>query len=205
MTRPGRKPGTVLYRLSIRDSTGRLRDRDEAIAVINRRSWSAEAHYLTARGRWHVFERPGVEPHRVNPRRSGPRASSGKRPGLATRDQLRALLEANATLLDEATRAELDHRPRTRGDCVDGERPCPWVACRHHLALDVQPETGSIKLNFPHIEPGELPESCSLDVAERGPQTLDAVGKLLNVTRERLRQIETVALRRLRSYVRNRL
>src|SRR5687768_2815797 len=24
-------------------------------------------------------------------------------------------------------------RPRTRGDCGAEARPCPWVACKHHL------------------------------------------------------------------------
>src|SRR4029077_6719314 len=27
-------------------------------------------------------------------------------------------------------------RPRPRGDCVGGERPCPFVSCAHHLYLD---------------------------------------------------------------------
>ena len=43
-----------------------------------------------------------------------------------------------------------------------------FISCKHHLYLDVNPETGSIKLNFPHLEPWEMLESCSLDVAERG-------------------------------------
>src|ERR1700691_5947040 len=25
-------------------------------------------------------------------------------------------------------------RPRTRGDCIGGSRPCPWIACRYSLA-----------------------------------------------------------------------
>ena len=36
-------------------------------------------------------------------------------------------------------------RPQTRSDCQGGPRPCPFVSCRHHLYLDVNPETGSIK------------------------------------------------------------
>jgi hypothetical protein len=90
--------------------------------------------------------------------------------------------------------AELAGRPRTRGDCCDGPRPCPWVACRHHLYIDVDPERGSIKLNFPDLEPDQLAESCSLDVAERGPQILEVVGAIMNLTRERARQIETKSL-----------
>lgn len=88
-------------------------------------------------------------------------------------------------------------RPRTRGDCVDMERPCPYVACRYHMALDVDPIRGSVKLNFPSLALHEMSETCALDVADRGGLTLEAVGDLLNVTRERLRQIEEAALSRL--------
>lgn len=89
-------------------------------------------------------------------------------------------------------------RPRTWGECFAAERPCPWVACRHHLYVDVDVETGSIKFNFPDLEPSEMAQSCSLDVAERGGMTLDDVGRLTNLTRERVRQVETQGLLRLR-------
>ena len=29
-------------------------------------------------------------------------------------------------------------RPSTRGDCANIERPCPFVACRHHIYLEVR-------------------------------------------------------------------
>ncbi|MBX3205096.1 MAG: hypothetical protein KF764_08500 [Labilithrix sp.] len=85
-------------------------------------------------------------------------------------------------------------RPQTRGDCREGVRPCPFVSCVHHLYLDVSARTGAIKLNFPDIEPHELAESCSLDVAERGGATLEDVGAIMNLTRERIRQVEVKAL-----------
>lgn len=84
--------------------------------------------------------------------------------------------------------------PLTRGDCVDGPRPCPFVTCRHHLFLDVV--HGAIKLNFPDLEPSELELSCSLDLAELGELTLEQVGAALNVTRERIRQLEEKARRK---------
>jgi hypothetical protein len=34
-----------------------------------------------------------------------------------------------------------------------------------------------------------LPETCTLDVAERGPLTLDEISEVLGVTKERIRQI----------------
>lgn len=88
-----------------------------------------------------------------------------------------------------------DDRPRTRGECPSPEDgPCPWVSCKHHLYLDVSERTGSIKLNFPDLEVWELPVSCALDVADRGGLTLEEVGKMMNVTRERVRQLELRAL-----------
>lgn len=87
--------------------------------------------------------------------------------------------------------------PATRGDCPE-ERPCPHVRCRYHLFLDVDRRTGAIKLNFPDIEVEDLPQSCALDVAGREGATLEEVSALMNLTRERVRQIELIALARLK-------
>jgi hypothetical protein len=89
-------------------------------------------------------------------------------------------------------------RPRTRADCVNGPRPCLFVSCKHNLYLDVNPETGSIKLNFPDKEIWELEHTCALDVAEKGGITLEEVGAIMNLTRERIRQVETRGLLKLR-------
>lgn len=89
-------------------------------------------------------------------------------------------------------------RPMTRADCVNAGRPCLFVSCKHHLYLDVNPETGSIKLNFPGKEVWELEETCALDVAERGGVTLEEVGDILNLTRERIRQLEATALEKMK-------
>jgi DNA-directed RNA polymerase sigma subunit (sigma70/sigma32) len=72
-----------------------------------------------------------------------------------------------------------------------------FVSCKHHLFLDVNQETGSIKLNFPDKEVWELRETCALDVAERGGLTLEEVGEILNLTRERIRQVEAAGLQKL--------
>ncbi len=107
---------------------------------------------------------------------------------------MRAAVAAAAVSNPEPT----EPRPRTRGECIGGARPCPWVGCRHHLYLDLNPETGSIKLNYPEDQPWELEESCSLDVAERGEHNLEDIGARMNLTRERIRQIEIRALTELR-------
>jgi len=90
------------------------------------------------------------------------------------------------------------HRPQTREECMTMQRPCPFVSCSHHLYLDVNPESGAIKLNFPHLEVWEMAETCSLDVADRGGITLEEVGAILNLTRERIRQVEVRGLAKIK-------
>lgn len=89
-------------------------------------------------------------------------------------------------------------RPSSRAECREEMRPCPWVACKHHLYLDINPETGSIKINFPELEPWDLKHTCALDVAERGGITLEEVGEIMNLTRERIRQVEVRGLLKLK-------
>ena len=88
-------------------------------------------------------------------------------------------------------------KPKNRADCQGGERPCPFVSCKHHLYLDVSARTGAIKLNFPDLEVWEMNETCALDVADRGGTTLEEVGAIMNLTRERIRQVEVKGLAKL--------
>lgn len=119
---------------------------------------------------------------------------------LSLRDQRRE--EARRKRRGDAPSAKPRHAqaPRTRGDCSQMPRPCPYVSCRHHLFLDVA-HNGTIKFicgedasTLPH-----LPDTCSLDVAARGPITRDEVAERLFVTRERIRQEEEIALEKLRA------
>jgi hypothetical protein len=89
-------------------------------------------------------------------------------------------------------------RPTSRGQCANVARPCPYVSCKYHLYIDVNPNTGSIKINFPDLEVWELDNSCALDVAEQGGITLEEVGEILNLTRERIRQVEVRGLMKLK-------
>ncbi|MGC4091595.1 MAG: sigma factor-like helix-turn-helix DNA-binding protein [Polyangiaceae bacterium] len=112
----------------------------------------------------------------------------------------RATRQERAYALSRARELEQRvERPRERRECEDGPRPCPFVACRHHLYLDVSPSTGTIKLNFPELEVWELGETCALDVAAAGGHGPEQTSVLLNVTRERVRQIEVHALSKLKS------
>jgi len=69
--------------------------------------------------------------------------------------------------------------------------------CKHHLYLDVG-ETGSIKINFPDLDPTEIPVTCSLDIADQGDTTLDVIGNAMNLSRERIRQLEVKIIDKLR-------
>lgn len=132
---------------------------------------------------------------------AGDAAPSGRRgvrkravePRTLTHRELEELVERDRHLTLAAVPSQ---RPKTRADCVDGPRPCPYVGCRHHLYLDVSKGNG-LRLSFPDLEPDQLTETCALDVAAEGGLTLEEVGVLMNLTRERIRQIETRALSRL--------
>jgi len=92
-------------------------------------------------------------------------------------------------------------RPLTRADCADIVRPCPYVGCKHHLYLDVNKDTGNIRINFPDREPEQMPKngSCVLDVTDEGSVTLEQAGTYINLTRERIRQVEAAGLDKLRN------
>jgi hypothetical protein len=120
----------------------------------------------------------------------------GGRKDEAARGMERA--DRNRTLDDQGTssarlgRLACGHRI---AEVIHRSRPCVFAACKYSLYLDVS-ETGSIILNFPHLEPGQMAadRSCALDLAERGPMTLEEIAVVTNLTRERIRQIELKAL-----------
>lgn len=94
-------------------------------------------------------------------------------------------------------------RPKTRADCKDSPRPCPWVSCRYHLYLEVS-ANGWLKLMFPHLEVEDMKESCALDVADRAADdglTLEQLGLTLNISLEGARQVELDVLAELRAKV----
>ena len=128
---------------------------------------------------------------RVRTKRDRPRSRT-----IALKRLTRAELARGAELYPPVEDVE---RPRTRDDCRDAPRPCPWVACKHHLYLDINPRTGSIKINFPDLEPWELAHTCALDVADGGGLTLEEIGLITNLTRERVRQVEVRGLLTLRA------
>lgn len=83
--------------------------------------------------------------------------------------------------------------PVTRADCIDGPRPCPFTRCRHHLDREEK--------NQRLVAPRAHPETCALDVADRGEHTLEEVGAIMGLTRQRVEQIEKLAMAKLRGDV----
>ena len=90
-------------------------------------------------------------------------------------------------------------RPRTRRDCLPGGRnemrPCPWYACKYHLGLDINEDTGSISVR--NLD--DMVHTCDLDVAEIGGVpgegrgigiTFEEAGEIMDLTKERMRQVE---------------
>lgn len=139
-----------------------------------------------------ALEAPALVPER------GRRAQRARARTISIKRLSKRELERGRQLFPEA---EYD-KPATRAECLQGphaERPCPFVSCKHHLYLDVNDRTGSIKLNFPDLEVWDLPESCALDIADRGGITLEEVGAIMNLTRERIRQLETRGLAKLKA------
>lgn len=116
------------------------------------------------------------------------------------RDLRKRRLSGQVDPEEQALLAEIQgNRPKSRADCINSPRPCVFVSCKYNLYLDVNPETGSIKLNFPDKEIWELEYTCALDVAEKGGITLEEVGEIMNLTRERIRQVETRGLEKVRT------
>ena len=101
-------------------------------------------------------------------------------------------------------------KPRVRSECLPGGelfvRPCPYVSCQYNLYLDVHETYGTIKLNHPDREPGEMTHSCALDIADRGAKhgtklALEAVGARLNLTRARIDQIIRAVQAKMRAFL----
>ena len=87
--------------------------------------------------------------------------------------------------------------PQTRSECLpDGilyKRPCPYVRCKYNLLWSVNKQPFGV---FSRLSDEKLidilfsmKETCCLDVVDRGEITLDEIGALLFMSRERVRQM----------------
>lgn len=88
--------------------------------------------------------------------------------------------------------------PMVRGDCAPGgamhARPCPFATCRYYMAPERRRKDGTLYADQPSGT-----QSCALDVADAGISTLDEIGALMGIVRERVRQIEFKAIVKLRA------
>jgi DNA-directed RNA polymerase sigma subunit (sigma70/sigma32) len=60
-------------------------------------------------------------------------------------------------------------------------------------------DIGNIRMHYPGKEPHELEHSCSLDLADKGDMLLEEIGGVIQVTRERVRQIEGMAFEKIKN------
>lgn len=126
--------------------------------------------------------------------------SSKKKRRVVSMGALRRQLKERGKLSEDEVAAQ---RPRTRGECVNGPRPCPWVSCRYHLLFDVT-TAGSVRVNLEGWERLfeqddanmwaeailSMDETCALDVADRGATSMADVGKLVGgISKEMIRKI----------------
>jgi len=110
------------------------------------------------------------------------------------RQRQRAAKEAKA----QAERRYNAGAPRTRSECLTAPRPCPWVGCRYHLALELGPN-GQPLLDSTERRPWEMAETCALDVADRGQHTQTEVAQFFGVSRAAIHETEHRALEKLRA------
>lgn len=85
-------------------------------------------------------------------------------------------------------------RPTSRSQCPE-DRPCPWVSCRYHLALDVAAD-GGLRVQRTPVE--RMRESCALDLATRGGLPLEAVAEAMGRRKSSVSRWELHALALLR-------
>ncbi len=82
----------------------------------------------------------------------------------------------------------------TRGACRRLQGPCPHAVCRFNLTSERRDNRGakSAQDHLPVVH-----ETCALEAADHGGMTLEEIASRLSLTRERVRQIELGALKKL--------
>jgi len=92
----------------------------------------------------------------------------------------------------------IDDMPRRRLECVNKKRPCPWIRCKYHLIWPLWNKLRDRSDDKVADYITEMKYSCILDaIDDYGEMTLEQIGQLFHITRERIRQIEEKAVRRV--------
>lgn len=74
--------------------------------------------------------------------------------------------------------------PQARSDCRGGPRPCPFVSCKYHLFLVIDPRKATVSHRVDASDIWEIPFTCALDIAEMGGAEFLRVSKVLNLSVE---------------------
>ena len=82
----------------------------------------------------------------------------------------------------------------THGACRRLPGPCPYAICRFNLTAETRDTRGAKPT---HANEPILREACALEAADHGGMTLEEIASRFALTRERVRQIELSALRKL--------
>ena len=111
-------------------------------------------------------------------------------PGRMSADERIEMLRTRLEYAAELAAAERD-RPRTRAECEQVPRPCPYVSCRWNLYLDVD-EAGRVIIHDGETPIDERSYSCALDVIEDHPDgvELTELAAITCMSREHLARIE---------------
>jgi hypothetical protein len=97
----------------------------------------------------------------------------------------------------EALRGERSP-PKRRRDCPPPAELCPFIECRYHLWTD-RVHRGRVMILAASSAYGDPAHFCALHEADRGPKTLEQVGVVYGVSRERIRQLEAESMAVLRA------
>lgn len=92
---------------------------------------------------------------------------------------------------------QLRTRPRTRGECMGREEPCPFVSCRHHLAHEMVQDMHENSAGDIADAVLAMRHTCALDVADDGQQTFTDIGKAIGTSRQGARLVFNRACKRI--------
>jgi len=93
----------------------------------------------------------------------------------------------------------MSNTPKTRADCPATDQPCDNILCRYHLWVDDFHRQDGTPDSRKSRAWGDPSRTCALRFADRGPLTLEFVGRITGITRERIRQLEARAIREIRA------
>jgi hypothetical protein len=81
--------------------------------------------------------------------------------------------------------------PKTRGECVNAQRPCPHIQCRHHIVGEIarHPDFEAAVAAFEARDEAGCTETCALDVADKGEHSAPYIATLMGISKQRVHQI----------------